>query len=128
MNFYLNRVENVVGKVENAGYQHFLLFPTIFSKGFSFMVVKTRDCVVKEYRRFLCFTVYHNTRVLATIEKEWAFEKIVGKGEDGDDHNCCNDPFLQQIFVGQQSTSHFVSYCYKDPFKSLLMGATAAQG
>ena len=25
-------VENFVGKGENAGYQHFLLFPTIFSK------------------------------------------------------------------------------------------------
>ena len=26
-------VENIVGKGENAGYQHFLLFPTMSSKG-----------------------------------------------------------------------------------------------
>ena len=30
-NFH-NRVENIVGKVENAGYQHFLLFPHRFQK------------------------------------------------------------------------------------------------
>ena len=33
MNFVLGRVENVVGKGENAGYQHFLLFPQCFQKG-----------------------------------------------------------------------------------------------
>ena len=27
-----NRVENIVGKGENAGYQHFLLFPQCFQK------------------------------------------------------------------------------------------------
>ena len=30
--FYLGRVENIVGKGENAGYQHFLLFPQNFQK------------------------------------------------------------------------------------------------
>ena len=28
--FNLERVENIVGKGENAGYQHFLLFPQCF--------------------------------------------------------------------------------------------------
>ena len=28
--FVFDRVENIVGKVENAGYQHFLLFPQCF--------------------------------------------------------------------------------------------------
>ena len=28
----LDRVENIVGKGENAGYQHFLLFPQCFQK------------------------------------------------------------------------------------------------
>ena len=41
------RIENIVGKGENAGYQHFPLFPTLFSKGFFFRVVKSQDCVVK---------------------------------------------------------------------------------
>ena len=32
MTFVLNRIENIVGKGENAGYQHFLLFPQRFQK------------------------------------------------------------------------------------------------
>ena len=35
-----DRVENIVGKGENA-------FPTMFSKGFFLGVVKSRDCVVR---------------------------------------------------------------------------------
>ena len=31
-----HRIENIVGKEENAGYQHFLLFPQCFQKPFSF--------------------------------------------------------------------------------------------
>ena len=30
----VNRVENIAGKGENAGYQHFLLFPKYFQKYF----------------------------------------------------------------------------------------------
>ena len=43
----LGREENIVGKRENAGYQHFLLFPQCFQKAACFMVVKSPDCVVK---------------------------------------------------------------------------------
>ena len=32
MGFVFERVENIVGKGENAGYQHFLLFPQCFQK------------------------------------------------------------------------------------------------
>ena len=42
-----DRVENIVGKEENAGYQHFLLFPQCFQKSSCFNVDKSRDCVVK---------------------------------------------------------------------------------
>ena len=42
----LDRVENTVGKGENAGYQHFLLFPKCFPKPL-FRVIKSWDCVVK---------------------------------------------------------------------------------
>ena len=34
LKFVLQRVENIVGKGENAGYQHFLLFPQCFQKEF----------------------------------------------------------------------------------------------
>ena len=32
LKFVIGRVENIVGKGENAGYQHFLLFPQCFQK------------------------------------------------------------------------------------------------
>ena len=31
----IESVENIVGKAENAGYQHFLLFPQCYQKAFS---------------------------------------------------------------------------------------------
>ena len=38
----------IKGKGENAGYQHFLSFPTIFFlKAFFFSVVESRDCAIK---------------------------------------------------------------------------------
>ena len=46
LKFVLGRVENIVGKGENAGNQ-FSPFPTLFSKGFLYRVVKSQDCVVK---------------------------------------------------------------------------------
>ena len=45
-------VENIVGKGENAGYQHLLLFPTMFSKGLFFGVVKSLDYVLKSEHKF----------------------------------------------------------------------------
>ena len=41
-----DRVENTVAKRENAGYQHFLPFSTVFSKFFFFSVVNSRKCKV----------------------------------------------------------------------------------
>ena len=35
LKFVLGRVENILGKGENAGYQHFLLFPGCFQKSLS---------------------------------------------------------------------------------------------
>ena len=43
----IDRVENTEGKGENAGYQHFLLFPSVFSKAFFFWFVNSGDCVVQ---------------------------------------------------------------------------------
>ena len=48
-------VENIAGKGENAGYQHFSPFPTMFSKGFFFRVVKSWDCVVKWHQNKIHF-------------------------------------------------------------------------
>ena len=47
MIFVFDRVENIVGNGENAGYQHFLLFPQCFQKASFLGVVKSLDSVVK---------------------------------------------------------------------------------
>ena len=44
----VGRVETIMGKGVNAGYQHFLPFRTMFSKDFFFKVVQCQDCVVKD--------------------------------------------------------------------------------
>ena len=51
LKFVFGRVENIVGKGENAGYQHFLLFLQCFQDFFP-GVVKSGDCVVKSYTLF----------------------------------------------------------------------------
>ena len=51
LKFVLERVENVVEKGENAGYQHFLLFPQCFQTALFFAFfyyVKSWVCVVKD--------------------------------------------------------------------------------
>ena len=47
--FILGRVENNVKKGENAGYQHFPPFPTMFSEGLLYRVVQSHDCVIKSW-------------------------------------------------------------------------------
>ena len=47
MIYVFDRTENNVGKGENAGYQHFPLFPQCFQKAFSWGGVKNQNCVVK---------------------------------------------------------------------------------
>ena len=53
-----NKVENIVRKGENAGYQHFLLYPHCFPKASSFGIFKTQDRLVKDW------TAMHNTAFL----------------------------------------------------------------
>ena len=67
----LGIVENIVGKGENAGNQHFLLFPQcFFSKSFLSRGVKSRDCVVK------------GNHTMTTFEGYKSFENTVGNGEN----------------------------------------------
>ena len=46
LRFVSGKVENIMGKGENAGYQHFLLFPKCFHSLF-FKVIQSWNCVVK---------------------------------------------------------------------------------
>ena len=41
------KVENILGKGENAGYQYFLFFPQCFQKASCSWVVKSRNCKVE---------------------------------------------------------------------------------
>ena len=50
LNLVLGKVENILGKGENVGYQYFLIFPKCFQEASSLGVVKSRDCVVKSCR------------------------------------------------------------------------------
>ena len=43
---FLHREDNIVGKVENAGYQHFLLLSQRFSVGLFLRCAKVRDNVL----------------------------------------------------------------------------------
>ena len=45
--FVLRRVDNIMGRGEKCWSPAFSPFPTMFSKGFYFRVVKSPDCVVK---------------------------------------------------------------------------------
>ena len=47
LKFALERVENIVGKMRKCWLPAFSPFPTMFSEGYFFRVVKIRDCVVK---------------------------------------------------------------------------------
>ena len=53
--FILDRVENTVGKGENAGYQYFLLFPQCFQKTFYLGSLKIRIVWYRVNKHFLLF-------------------------------------------------------------------------
>ena len=49
-NFFLGRVENIMGKGENAGIPAFSPFPTIFSKAFYFKFMKSHGFLGKDLK------------------------------------------------------------------------------
>ena len=48
--FFAGWVDNIVGKGENAGYQHFLLFQQCYQKAPFLGSLKSRDCVEKSFK------------------------------------------------------------------------------
>ena len=61
LKFLLNMIENIVGKGENAGYQHFLLFPQCFlhSSLSASLRVEIRWSQVKHLSELLVFSYGH---------------------------------------------------------------------
>ena len=47
INFVFGKREIIMGKGENAGYQHFLFFPQCITKCFFLGFIKSLDCMVK---------------------------------------------------------------------------------
>ena len=69
------REENILGKGRNAGYQHFLLFPTISLKALFLRVIKSLDWVAKRageqkgsgwQKGASCISVVHHTKLAIT--------------------------------------------------------------
>ena len=70
MIYVFDRVENIVGKGQNAGYQHFLLFPQCFQKlSFSGSL---KVVIVSEHA--LVFTLFAVQVFLKTL---WEKEKLL---------------------------------------------------
>ena len=96
--FILGRVENIVGKGENAGYQHFLLFPRCFQK-FVFNI-----CVIQELSKKKKKKTIHSKKVsiqLAPSRSIFAYA-------------------LKALF--SQSTTQFfpsIFYCHDDKIRIL---------
>ena len=72
--FFLEIVENIGGKAENSGYQHFLLFPQYFQETFFTRVIKSLDCVVKSYRLMIT-NVFSFSNKMLTVERRSFFDR-----------------------------------------------------
>ena len=88
--FLFDRAENILGKGENASYQHFLLFPECFQKLSSLGSLKVG----------IVLTLYHALQTSNTPQK--TFENILGKEDNaGNQHFLlfpqCLLPYLEQI-------------------------------
>ena len=57
-----DRVKNIVEKRENANFEHFLLFRTVFSKVYSNSVVKIHGCKVKGSPCSTMFLLYQRQK------------------------------------------------------------------
>ena len=57
LKFVLERVENIVGKGENDGYQHFLLFPQCFQKASFSRLLKVK-IVWESVKDYLCLFTF----------------------------------------------------------------------
>ena len=94
-----DRVENTVGKEENAGYQHFSSFPTVFSKALFFRFVKSRDCVVRGRGGL------NKQATIAKLHSLWVFVNDINEWWNSGEcrarlHECTNDlPLLLNLSI-----------------------------
>ena len=115
LKFILGREENIVGKGENAGYQHFLLFPQMFFKA-SFLRVKNRTWVQsRKYALFRShtfsqrtnFRLFQTERVCKRQSSMWCnkWQKVLQKGKNtGKMGNCLLRAFFPFCTVFSANT------------------------
>ena len=65
-----DRVENIVGREENAGYQHFLIFPQCFQNA-SFPGA-SKGVIVWEWVKDLCMCISQSTSWFSWMLENWA--------------------------------------------------------
>ena len=94
---FSKRVENTVGKGEIAGYEQFLLFPQCFQKTCTADMYKP-GLVWERVKLLLPFPTH--TLLLMTLRK-YAFENIVGKGENAVSQHLLLSPPI--VFVLRQA-------------------------
>ena len=76
------RVENIVGKGEKAGYQHFLLFPQCFPESSSLGLLKVWIVIKYSWSESKAFA---DNKVNVTRKLKFLYgwvENVVGKGEN----------------------------------------------
>ena len=109
MKFFLGWTENIVGKGENAGYQHFLLFSQCFQKAFfsGLCVNSLPSGEILDWSKLKAFADDKLNVDEIMISLSDRIKKIVGKGENA---------FYQHFLI-------FPQRFQKDPFpESLKVG------
>ena len=97
MESVFERVENIVGKGENGGFQHFLLFPPMFSNIF---LLQGRNDGVKIYLNDDILGTFTAAEIIESVFER--VENIVGKGENaGFQHFLLFPPMFSNIFLLQ---------------------------
>ena len=94
-----------MGKREDTGYQHFLRFLTMYSKGSLFSVVKSRDCVVNILKGKRNTQIYTGYLKFIYVSKMNSFSR-------------CKSTNIYKIKSGTQTADSFDSTI---DFPSLLM-------
>ena len=76
LKFVLGRVENNAGKGENAGYQHFLLFPQCFQKASFSGSLKSGSCC-KRLNKIDIKDQYLCNIFLGIIYRDWLIDRLI---------------------------------------------------
>ena len=104
--FVFDRVENIVGKGENAGHRHFLLFPQYFREAFYPGALQFGTVWFKRQNfRFVQIESMYRQKIKVLKMKIFVFDRVentVGKGENAGHQHFLLFPqyFREAIYPG----------------------------